>query len=238
MGAVRLVGCSTLMLFILYPQRHHIYTYIKHGLYIDQTRKSWEKASQSCALVGSERASSYDGIVQNITVLQLSRNTFRHGDLYWIGATATFTPWLKLLGCYVYKTISTIRTYRYRYSVIGPVADCYLQCKSHFGVNESYCQCLPNVEQGWYNNKFCRLIASGQSDIIGTNVPTGYNDELYQIAIYRLTTETLNINADTLDKCLLKSTTHISTHPCDGTDSSNWTWTNAIINGLPSNDGN
>lgn len=238
MGVVRLVGCSTLLLFILYPQRHHSYTYIKHDLYINQTRKSWEKASQSCALVGSERASSYDVIVQNIPVLQLSRNTFRHGDLYWIGATATFTPWLKLLGCYVYMTISTIRTYKYRYRVIGPVADCYLQCKSHFGVNESHCHCLPKIEQGRYDNKFCKLIASGQSDIVGTNVTTGYNGELYQIAIYRLTTDTLNINADTLDECLLNSTTYISTRPCDGIDRSKRTWTNAIINGLPSNDGN
>lgn len=36
--------------------------------------------------------------------------------------------------------------------------------------------------------------ASGQSDIVGTNVTTGYNGELYQIAIYRLTNDTLNIN--------------------------------------------
>lgn len=40
-------------------------------------------------------------------------------------------------GCYVYKTISTIRSYKYRYHVIGPVTDCYLQCRSHFGVNVS-----------------------------------------------------------------------------------------------------
>ncbi|XP_065923463.1 uncharacterized protein [Magallana gigas] len=238
MGAVRLVGCSPLLLFILYPQNHHTYTYNNHDLYINQTRKSWEKASQSCVLVGSERASSYNVIVQNIPVLQLSRNTYRHGELYWIGATATFTPWLKLLGCYVYKPISTIRTYRYRYSVIGPVADCYLQCKSHFGVNESHCHCLPKAEQGQLNNKSCRLNASGQSDIVGTNVTTGYNGELYQIAIYRLTNDTLNINADTLDECLLNSTTYISTHPCDAIDSSNQKWTNAIINGLSFNDGN
>lgn len=31
MGAVRLVGCSTLLLFILYPQNHHTYTYNNHG---------------------------------------------------------------------------------------------------------------------------------------------------------------------------------------------------------------
>ncbi|XP_052684731.1 uncharacterized protein LOC128164781 [Crassostrea angulata] len=101
-----------------------------------------------------------------------------------------------------------------------------------------HCHCLPKVEQGRLNNKSCRLNASGQSDIVGTNVPTGYKGELYQIAIYRLTNDILNINADTLDACLLNSTTHISTHPCDGTDSSKRTWTNAIINGLPSNDGN
>lgn len=67
-------------------------------MYINQTEKSWEKASQSCTLVGSQRASSYDVIVQDIPVIQLPRTSHRHDDLYWIGASATFTPWLELLG--------------------------------------------------------------------------------------------------------------------------------------------
>lgn len=67
-------------------------------MYINQTRKSWDDASQSCTLVGSERAPSYDVIVQNIPVLQYPQTTHLHDNLYWIGATATFTPWLELLG--------------------------------------------------------------------------------------------------------------------------------------------
>lgn len=239
MGSIRLVGCSTLLVFILYPQSHHTYTYSKHDLYINQTGKSWEKASQSCTLVGSERTSSYDVIVQDIPFIQLPRITNFHDNLYWIGATTTFSPWLELLGCYVYWRLSTIRTYKYRSHVIGPVTDCYLQCRSHFGVNESHCHCLkPNLEQGQLNNKSCRLIASGHNDIVGTNVSTEYNGELYQMAIYKIYNSKFNINADTLDECLLNSTTRLSTHPCDATDSSNRRWTEAIINGLSSKGGN
>lgn len=195
MASFRLVGCSTFLFFIFYTQSHHAYGYIKHDLYIEPTEKTWEEAFQSCPLVGSDRAPSYDVIVQNIPVLQHPCSTRGHENLYWIGATATFTPWFELSGCNIYSAISTISTYKYRYPVIGPVADCYLQCKSHFGVNETYCHCLPNLEQGTLKNKSCRLIVSGSfhSDIVGTNVTTGHVDNLFQIAIYRIYNGTFNV---------------------------------------------
>lgn len=100
-------------------------------------------------------------------------------SLHWVGATATFTPWLKFLGkynkkrpllekererenndihvhdvcginqcikcfnsltfsgCYVYSSVYFGSLFKSRSSFIGPVADCYLQCKSKFGVSVS-----------------------------------------------------------------------------------------------------
>lgn len=42
-------------------------------------------------------------------------------------------------GCYVYEAVpeEEIKKLDTRSAFIGPVADCYLQCMSHFGVNVS-----------------------------------------------------------------------------------------------------
>ena len=70
------------------------------GLYINSVTKTWKDASRSCSLVGSDRSPSYDVNAQEITVLGSSYQGRRPqaGTLYWIGATATFTPWFELLG--------------------------------------------------------------------------------------------------------------------------------------------
>ena len=70
------------------------------GLYIGPITKTWEDASRSCSLVGSDRSPSYDVNAQEITVLGSSYQGRRPQarTLYWIGATATFTPWFELLG--------------------------------------------------------------------------------------------------------------------------------------------
>ena len=70
------------------------------GLYINSVTKTWKDASHSCSLVGSDRSPSYDVNAQEIPVLG-SRYRGRRpqaGTLYWIGATANFTPWFELLG--------------------------------------------------------------------------------------------------------------------------------------------
>lgn len=48
-------------------------------------------------------------------------------------------PFFEFSGCYIYTPISSIRKQKLTAHsiVIGPIADCYLQCKSHFGVNVS-----------------------------------------------------------------------------------------------------
>ena len=70
------------------------------GLYINSTKKTWQDASRSCSLVGSDRSPSYDVNAQEITVLwsRYIGGKPQAGTLYWIGATATFTPWFELLG--------------------------------------------------------------------------------------------------------------------------------------------
>ena len=70
------------------------------GLYINSIMRTWEDASRSCILVGSDRSPPYDVNAREIPNL----NSISRGDnnsnktLYWIGATANFTPWFELLG--------------------------------------------------------------------------------------------------------------------------------------------
>ena len=70
------------------------------GLYINSVTKTWKDASRSCSLVGSDRPPSYDVIAQEIPVLgsRYQGGRPQAGTFYWIGATATFTPWFELLG--------------------------------------------------------------------------------------------------------------------------------------------
>ncbi|XP_078316874.1 uncharacterized protein LOC144620374 [Crassostrea virginica] len=109
------------------------------GLYINSITKTWRDASRSCSLVGSDRSPSYDVNAQEITVLGSSYRGKRPqaGTLYWIGATATFTPWFELLGCQVIVPSQTVSTLTNLSLVIGPVADCYKLCNNYFGVNIS-----------------------------------------------------------------------------------------------------
>ena len=70
------------------------------GLYINSITRTWEDASRSCSLVGSDRSPSFDVNVQEIPVIGSSYRGGKPqaGAFYWIGATATFTPWFELLG--------------------------------------------------------------------------------------------------------------------------------------------
>lgn len=71
-------------------------------LHVEQTRRTWDNASQSCNLFGSDKAPSYVASDQDITFFRHNRPkatiTPSPEDLYWIGATSTFTPWFELLG--------------------------------------------------------------------------------------------------------------------------------------------
>uniref|UniRef100_K1QNA9 Uncharacterized protein n=1 Tax=Magallana gigas TaxID=29159 RepID=K1QNA9_MAGGI len=156
MGSVRLGGGFLFLLSILYPHGHYASVFARkendelRDLHVEQTRRTWDNASQSCNLFGSDKAPSYVASDQDITFFRHNRPkatiTPSPEDQYWIGATSTFTPWFELLGCHVYVPIDNgyIRTLTSLAMVIGPVADCYLQCKSHFGVNvkNSLDECL------------------------------------------------------------------------------------------------
>uniref|UniRef100_K1R174 Uncharacterized protein n=1 Tax=Magallana gigas TaxID=29159 RepID=K1R174_MAGGI len=99
-------------------------------------------------------------------------------------------------GCYIYWPNSSIReqTLTSHSTVIGPVADCYIQCKSHFGVNETHCYCLSNLEQGRLINKTCRVIAPAnfRNDVVGTKTLESVF-HVYQIAIYEIQNSAFDI---------------------------------------------
>uniref|UniRef100_K1P0P4 Uncharacterized protein n=1 Tax=Magallana gigas TaxID=29159 RepID=K1P0P4_MAGGI len=82
--------------------------------------------------MGSERAPSF-----NVNVQVSYPADMWEDSPHWIGATAETTPWFKFSGCYVYEAVNEeeIKMLTEDSKFIGPVADCYLQCESHFGVN-------------------------------------------------------------------------------------------------------
>ncbi|XP_065923462.1 uncharacterized protein [Magallana gigas] len=248
MGSVRLSGGLLFLLSILYPHGHYASVFARkdndewRDLYMETTRRTWDNASQSCNLYGSDKASSYVASVQDITFVRHNRLkatiTPSPEDLYWIGATSTFTPLFELLGCYVYMPInkSHIRALRNLSTVVGPVTDCYLHCTSHFGVNDTHCFCPEKMGKGFLN-RTCRLATSSvfQSDVIGTNTVESY---FPQFAMYEIYNGPFKIKENSLDECLMINTADdVRTYPCDTADSTGRTWTTAIIEGLPSNNG-
>lgn len=248
MGSVRLGGGFLFLLSILYPHGHYSSVFARkendelRDIHVEQTRMTWDNASQSCNLYGSDKTPSYVASDPDITFFLHNRPkatiTPSTEDLYWIGATSTFTPWFELLGCHFYLPIDKgrIRTLTSLSTVIGPVADCYLQCKSHFGVNETHCFCPEDLKLGLLN-RTCKLNKSShfQSDVIGINTVTRY---FHQIAMYKIYNGSFTIKENSLDECLrINTADDVRTYPCDTADSSGRTWTTAITEGLSSNNG-
>ncbi|XP_078316760.1 uncharacterized protein LOC111117937 isoform X5 [Crassostrea virginica] len=233
-------GFTLILLFISTPWGLQASPHDRKGLYIDSTTRTWEDASRSCSLVGSDRSPSYDVNAQEIPVLGSSYQGRRPKarTLYWIGATAYFTPWFELLGCQVSLSVDKVSTLTDLSLVTGPVADCYKQCHNHFGVNETHCYCPSTLEGNrYFKNQKCALRKSPGflSDVIGTK-KTDLDVILYQFAMYKVLNKINNtIEADTLDECLIKNTTtgEMTTRPCDAADSSDQTWIDSVLQGLP-----
>eukprot|EP00105_Crassostrea_gigas_P036613 XP_019920761.1 PREDICTED: von Willebrand factor A domain-containing protein 2 [Crassostrea gigas] len=135
MSFIRVSEYAALLLFILYLQCHHTKG---EKYYIEKTGQTWKYASDSCMLMGSKWAPSYVVNVQESYPADIADSP------HWIGATAEITPWFKFSGCYVYEAIpeEEIKKLDTPSVFIGPVADCYLQCKSHFGVNVNVNECV------------------------------------------------------------------------------------------------
>nr|XP_022318431.1 uncharacterized protein LOC111121434 [Crassostrea virginica]XP_022318432.1 uncharacterized protein LOC111121434 [Crassostrea virginica] len=234
-------GFTVILLFICTPWGLQASPPHRKDLYINSTKSTWEDASRSCSLLGSDRSPSYDVNAQEIPVLE---HRYRGGRpqagriLYWIGAAANFTPWFELLGCQVIVPTQTVSTLTNLSLVIGPVADCYKQCNNHFGINETHCYC-PSTLKGNFNNYSCGLSRfpyfKTRTDVIGKN-NTGRNfDFFYQFAMYKVLDNFKLTTEDTLDECLIKSTTtgEMTTRPCDAADSSGQTWIDSVLQGLP-----
>ncbi|XP_078316759.1 uncharacterized protein LOC111117937 isoform X4 [Crassostrea virginica] len=231
-------GFTLILLFISTPWGLQASPHDRKGLYINSTKKTWKDASRSCSLVGSDRSPSYDVNAQEIPVLwsRYLGGKLQAGTLYWIGATATFTPWFELLGCQVIVPSQTVSTLTNLSLVIGPVADCYKQCNNHFGINETHCYCLSTLK-GKYSSYTCGLsrFSHFKTDVIGKRNTDSKFDSYYQFAMYEvLDNNKLTTKADTLDECLINTTTgEMTTRPCDTADSSGQTWINRVLRGLP-----
>nr|XP_034312847.1 uncharacterized protein LOC117684477 isoform X2 [Crassostrea gigas]XP_034312848.1 uncharacterized protein LOC117684477 isoform X2 [Crassostrea gigas] len=242
MDFARLGECVALLLIFLYPKYHHTYEWNSKDsldkeaaseldIFIEHTKRTWKNASRYCTLYGSDKAPNYVDSFQDIP-----HPVNMDDSLHWVGATATFTPWLKFLGCYVYSSVYSGSLFKSRSSFIGPVADCYLQCKSKFGVSETRCFCSWKLKDR-QPNETCELLTSSifYTDVIGTDAQ-GYFDFNYQIAMYDIYDGTIKIQ-DNSDGCLMNTFTGFSSYPCDSIDSAMRTWTEAIIGGLTSNGG-
>uniref|UniRef100_A0A8W8MUP4 Myb/SANT-like DNA-binding domain-containing protein n=1 Tax=Magallana gigas TaxID=29159 RepID=A0A8W8MUP4_MAGGI len=244
MDFARLGECVALLLIFLYPKYHHTYEWNSKAtdsldkeaaseldIFIEHTKRTWKNASRYCTLYGSDKAPNYVDSFQDIP-----HPVNMNDSLHWVGATATFTPWLKFLGCYVYSSVYFGSLFKSRSSFIGPVADCYLQCKSKFGVSETRCFCSWKLKDRQLNET-CELMTSSifYTDVIGTDAQ-GYFDLNYQIAMYDIYDGTIKIK-DNSDGCLMNTVTGYSSKPCGSTDSATRTWTEAIIGGLTSNVG-
>nr|XP_022318672.1 uncharacterized protein LOC111121612 isoform X1 [Crassostrea virginica] len=209
------------------------------GLYIGPSTKTWKDASRSCSLVGSDRSPSYDVNAQEIPVLgsRYQGGRPQAGTLYWIGATATFTPWFELLGCQMIVPKQTVNTLTNLSLVVGPVADCYKQCNNHFGVNETHCYC-PSTLIG-KTNYTCGLrrfsYFKTRTDVIGKKNTESYFDFYYQFAMYKVLDNFKLTTEDTPDECLIKNTTtgEMTTRPCDAVDGSGQNWIDSVLRGLP-----
>lgn len=226
MSFIRVIEYAALLLFIYANGEDNI------GYLIEKTRKTWKNASQSCTLMGSERAPRYAVNVQELYPVDMEDSP------HWIGATAEITNWFEFSGCYVYeaKPEEEIKKLTTRSASIGPVADCYLQCKSHFGVNETHCYCTRDLEKGRLKGT-CELITSisFENDVIGTYTHENI-DKNFHLAMYKLLYGIPKIK-DNFDECLVNTSTGLLTYPCDSFDSSMRTWSKAIIGGLSSSNG-
>ncbi|XP_052684730.1 uncharacterized protein LOC128164780 [Crassostrea angulata] len=245
----KLGECVVLLLIFLYQQHHLTYGLssnvsihknlkgIKYkwssllDIFIEQTKRTWKNASRYCTLYGSDKAPNYIDSFQDIP-----HPVNMDDSLHWVGATATYTPWLKFLGCYVYSSEYFGSLFKSRSSVIGPVADCYLQCKSKFGVSNTRCFCSWKLKDRQLNET-CELTTYtiDYTDVMKRSAQ-GYFDINYPLAMYDIVDGTLKIK-DNSDGCLMNTSTGYSSHPCYSTDSSMRTWTEAIIGGLTSNNG-
>nr|XP_034312936.1 uncharacterized protein LOC105323158 [Crassostrea gigas] len=207
MSFIRVSEYAALLLFILYLQCHHTKG---ENYHIRKPGSTWNSASHDCTLMGSERAPSY---VVNVQVSYPA--DMEEDSPHWIGATSETTPWFNFSGCYVYEAIpeEEIKKLDTRSAFIGPVADCYLQCKSHFGVNETHCFCILDLEKGRLNGT-CELITSisFENDVIGYT--HGNIDKKYHLAMYIIFNGTLKIK-DNLDECLVTTDTGFMAYPCD-----------------------
>ncbi|XP_062583095.1 uncharacterized protein LOC134244864, partial [Saccostrea cucullata] len=98
---------------------------------IEETKKTWSEASQSCNLVVSNTPLRVGVPITDIPVVEYisSDPTYKSEDLHWIGAIGTFTPWFELAGCNLYFKFSINKQWMPR-SKLGPVTQCHQICEN------------------------------------------------------------------------------------------------------------
>ncbi|XP_048757847.2 uncharacterized protein LOC125668107 isoform X3 [Ostrea edulis] len=237
MGHGGLPGRALFLILTLYQQEYSVGG--DNDLYLEQIPRTWEDASANCTLVRFNRFPSYD-VSKLPTIkyppLEQARTGLNQADLLWVGATATFTSWFELLGCFVYHYTQTTRLSRLNNrTTIGHVAECYQSCPlDEFGINKTHCICHENLESyyGRLNNNSCTLEGSTdfKYDIYGTPYKDNYQTH-YGFAVYRKVNLSDKSLEDNFDECIRKLENGSQTYPCDSTDSSKKSWRDSAIQG-------
>ncbi|XP_062597958.1 uncharacterized protein LOC134259386, partial [Saccostrea cucullata] len=213
--------------------------YISIDPCLEETKKTWSKASQSCNLLVSNTALPVGVPITDIPVLK-HRSSLSE-DVHWIGATGTFTAWFEFAGCNLYFKFSFTKQWMPR-SKLGPVAQCHLICENwrnnykEIGINETHCFCA-----GYNNTVVIKKLTCDQNnsknfknDLIGTGTDQRVGRGNYVFASYRKVRLTTKID-DTLDECLLETNEGYKTYPCDSADITQRTWIQRYRNEIKNN---
>ncbi|XP_062567113.1 uncharacterized protein LOC134229382 isoform X2 [Saccostrea cucullata] len=215
-----------LLILILCHQSQSFCETVNKDPCIEEAKKTWSEASQSCNLVVSNTTLRVGVPITNIPVLRhrSSDPINRSDDVHWIGAIGTFTPWFELAGCNLYRSFLFIKQWRSS-SNLGPVAQCHQICENRknsykeFGINETHCFCSEDNYAGVIKNLTCRLQNSEnvKNDLVGTGNDQRLVPRRYVFALYRKIKNITEID-DKLGECLMETKKGNKTYPCDAAD--------------------
>ncbi|XP_062567094.1 uncharacterized protein LOC134229361, partial [Saccostrea cucullata] len=226
MGDCVLLGVF-LVLILCHQSLSSCETVVKEGMCLEETTKNWTEASDSCTLAVFNTSLSVGVFILGLPMLDhrrpLVQRTESH-DIHWIGATGEFTPWFKLIGCFLYRFVEKNASITDATSKISLFTKCYQICKEYslFGINNAICFCANNAAFGKIHNGTCVLKNSFsiKNDIIGTgNTVNSY----HAFAVYRKVERITNLE-DTLGECLIETVNGNETFPCDSADNTRRTW--------------
>ncbi|XP_062599569.1 uncharacterized protein LOC134261124, partial [Saccostrea cucullata] len=228
------------LVLILCHQSHSSCETVVKGLCLEETTQNWTEASDSCNLAVFNTPLSVGVSILGVPIFGHRRPQAQRSephDIHWIGATGEFTPWFKLLGCFLYHYLTSFSGKLTVSSSIGPVTECHQICEDwnenykEFGINETHCFCRENeeTEKGAVPNTTCKLQSSENffKDLVGPKYDAGRAGSYDGIAMYRKMNDVTYIE-DSLGECLIETEDGNVTYPCDAADSVGYKWTESL----------